>query len=146
MHFATVAKGLVLTKSHSHTHSDSTPADSTPPSAPEPVPHKINKITTLPEFEQILTDHHHRRVIIFCVTTTYRDPDVDEEGWYHHYEKLNDVHFVRVDLDESEELEERLKPRVRPCWFSFHKGQETGWSSGGMKRFLQMHSERKGSH
>ncbi|CZR53579.1 uncharacterized protein PAC_03459 [Phialocephala subalpina] len=142
MHFATVAKGLTLTKSHSHTHDDPPPA-----AQPKPLePHKIHKLTTLEEFEQTLIDHHHRRIIVFCVTTTYKDPDVDEEGWYHHYERLNDVHFVRVDLDVSEELEERLKPKVKPCWFSFHKGMETGWSSGGMKRFMQVHSERKGSH
>jgi len=136
MHLKTVANSLALTKTNSH-------HDSEPPKALEP--HKIATITTIEEFEQILDDHHHRRVVVFCMTTNYKDPDVSEEGWYHHYERLNDVHFVRVDLDVSLPLEERLQPRVKPCWVTFHKGEETGWSSGGMKRFVQLHSDRKHS-
>lgn len=56
------------------------------------------------------------------------------------------MHFVRVDLDVCGDLQERLKPKSKPCWFSFHKGIETWWSSGGMKRFMQMHSQRNGSY
>jgi hypothetical protein len=136
MHLKTVANALTLTKTHSH-HAEE------PPKALEA--HKIVTIRTIEEFEQILEDHHHRRVVVFCVTTNYKDSDVSEEGWYHHYERLNDVHFVRVDLDVSPPLEERLQPKVKPCWVTFHKGEVTGWSSGGMKRFVQLHSERKGS-
>lgn len=55
------------------------------------------------------------------------------------------MHFVKVFTDKSEELEERLHPKVKPCWFTFHKGSETGWASGGLKRFVKVHSERKGS-
>ena len=136
MHLKSVASALTLTKTHSHHDTE----------APKPLePHKIVTIQTVEEFDQILDDHHHRRVVVFCVTTNYKDPDVSEEGWFHHYERLNDVHFVRVDLDVSDTLEDRLQPKVRPCWVTFHKGEETGWSSGGMKRFLQLHSERKDS-
>ncbi len=138
MHLKAVADVLTLTKTHSH-HA----AEVEPLKAPEP--HRIVTIATVDEFEQILDDHHHRHVVVFCVTTSYKDPDVGEEGWYHHYGRLNDVHFVRVDLDVSPSLEERLQPRVKPCWVTFHKGTETGWSSGGMKRFVQLHSERKHS-
>ena len=107
--------------------------------------HKIVEISTVDEFEQILEDHYERRVVVFCVTSGHKDPDVDEEGWYYHYERLNGVHFVKVDLDESPEMEERLNPKVKPCWVTFHKGRESGWSSGGMKRFVQVHSERRHS-
>ncbi|PMD38644.1 hypothetical protein L207DRAFT_634675 [Hyaloscypha variabilis F] len=138
MHLKSVATALTLTKTDSH-HDTSTSS----PKAHEP--HKITTITTVEEFDQILSDHHHHRVVVFCVTSNYKDPDVSEEGWFHHYERLNDVHFVRVDLDVSRALEDRLQPKVRPCWVTFHKGEQTGWSSGGMKRFLQLHSERKGS-
>ncbi|KAE9362845.1 hypothetical protein N431DRAFT_391394 [Stipitochalara longipes BDJ] len=135
MHLKSVATALTLIKTHSH-------HDTEPPKVYEP--HKIITIKTVEELDQILDDHHHRRVVVFCVTTNYKDPDVSEEGWFHHYGMLNDVHFVRVNLDVSCTLEDRLQPKVRPCWVTFHKGEETGWSSGGMKRFLQLHSERKG--
>ncbi len=138
MHLKSVATALTLTKTDSH-HDNSTSS----PKVHEP--HKITTITTVEEFDQILSDHHHHRVVVFCVTSNYKDLEVSEEGWFHHYERLNDVHFVRVDLDVSGALEERLQPKVRPCWVTFHKGEQTGWSSGGMKRFLQLHSERKGS-
>lgn len=157
MHFSSIAKVASLTHTHSHEA-----GEHVPPPCDSKVPHKIVTITTLEEFDQVLEDHHHRRVVVFCVTTDYEDPGVgsyaseshgcceltlstDQEGWYHHYEKLNDTHFVRVEVDNSPPLEERLQPKTKPCWFTFHKGTETGWSSGGMKRFVQVHSERKGS-
>ena len=136
MHFATVARSLALTKTHSH-------HDSTPLKPEEPF--KIVKVGTIDEFDQVLDDHHHRHVVVFCVTTTHKDLDEAEVAWCQHYERLNDMHFIRVDLDVSEELGERLQPRVRPCWVTFHKGLPTGWSSGGMKRFVQVHKERKKS-
>jgi hypothetical protein len=40
-------------------------------------------------------------------------------------------------------MEEELQPKAKQCWFSFHKELQTGWSSGGIKRFIQTHSERK---
>ncbi|PMD17764.1 hypothetical protein NA56DRAFT_707508 [Hyaloscypha hepaticicola] len=89
MHLKAVADVLTLTKTHSH-HA----AEVEPLKAPEP--HRIVTITTVDEFEQILDDHHHRHVVVFCVTTSYKDPDVSEEGWYHHYGRLNDVHFVSL--------------------------------------------------
>ena len=55
------------------------------------------------------------------------------------------MRFVRVDLDARPPLEERLQPKVKPCWFTFYKGAETGWSSGGLKRFVAMHTDRKSS-
>jgi len=55
------------------------------------------------------------------------------------------MHFVRVNLDESEELEQRLKPRVKPSWVTFHRGNQTGCASGGMKKFVLAHSERRHS-
>lgn len=137
MHLKNVANSLSLSKSHSHHDEEQ---------APKPLePRKITTIKTVEEFEKILSDHHHRRVVIFCVSTSYKDPEESEQDWYYHYARLNDVHFVRVDLDVSPTLEERLQPRVKPCWVTFHKGKETGWSSGGMKRFVQVHSERKQS-
>jgi len=80
-----------------------------------------------------------------------------------HYERLNGVRFAWVDLDADEdadgdrneeadgegvgELRERLRSIVdkRPCWVGFHKGVETGWSKGGLKRFRGVHGERKKS-
>jgi hypothetical protein len=108
-------------------------------------PHKIHTINTVDELDQLLEDHHHRFVVVFCLTSHHKDPDVDEEGWYHHYERLNNMHFVRVNVDESEELEERLAPRVKPSWITFHRGHPTGSASGGMKKFIQAHSERRNS-
>jgi hypothetical protein len=121
----------------------------TPPSTPS-LPHKIHHITTLSSLEAVLEEHYHQHVVIFCVLSTHKDPDVDEEGWYHHYERLNNVHFVRIDLetdtedDGVEELEERLgmKGRGKPCWVTFHKGCLTGWASGGMKKFMRVHGGR----
>jgi hypothetical protein len=138
MHLKTVVNSLTLPKTHSHHSSVSEGAGALEP-------YKIATITTVDELEKILDDNYHLHVVVFCVTSSYKDPDVSEEGWYHHYERLNDVHFVRVDLDVSEALEERLQPKAKPCWVTFHKGEVTGWSSGGMKRFVQLHSERKHS-
>jgi hypothetical protein len=108
-------------------------------------PHKIHTITTVDELDEILEDHHHRFVVVFCLTSQHKDPDVDEEGWYHHYERLNNMHFVRVNIDESEDLEERLQPRVKPSWVTFHRGHPTGSASGGMKKFIQAHSHKGSS-
>lgn len=55
------------------------------------------------------------------------------------------MHFVKVEIDKSAELEEYLQPKVKPSWVTFHKGHQTGWASGGMKRFLQLHSEKRNS-
>jgi hypothetical protein len=114
-------------------------------------PHKIETISTLSELEQIFEDHHHKHVVIFCLPATHKEPpahkegEFDEEAWYSHYERLNNAHFVKVEIDKSKELEERLQPRTKPGWITFHKGSETGGSSGGMKRFVQVHTERKNS-
>ena len=108
-------------------------------------PHKINLVTTVDELDQVLEDNHHRFVVVFCVNSSHKDPDVDDEGWFHHYERLNNMHFVRVNIDENEELEDRLAPRTKPSWITFHRGHATGSASGGMKRFVQAHSERKHS-
>jgi hypothetical protein len=114
-------------------------------------PYRIQAIMTLSELEQILEDHHHNHVVVFCLPSTHKEPsthkddEFDEEAWYGHYERLNNMHFVKVEIDKSEELEERLRPRTKPCWITFHKGSETGGSSGGLKRFVQVHSERRNS-
>ena len=132
----------------SHTKTSTTAL--TPPSTPS-LPHKIHHITTLSSLEAVLEEHYNQHVVIFCVLSTHKDPDVDEEGWYHHYERLNNVHFVRIDLEtdaeeggELEELEERLgmKERGKPCWVTFHKGCSSGWASGGMKKFMRVHGGR----
>ncbi|KAF4636844.1 hypothetical protein G7Y89_g1238 [Cudoniella acicularis] len=70
----------------------------------------LSPITTLPELDTILSDHHHRRLVIFCLTPTcHRTPTPEEESWYYHYGRLNNIHFVRVELGEAEEgLEEGL--------------------------------------
>jgi hypothetical protein len=141
MHFKTAVNALSLTKTHSHHNSEE-------PHVPKPVePYRIATVSTEEEFDQLLDDHHHRRVIVFVFTasTPNNEPDEVIEEWCHHYERLNDVRFVRVDLDSVPPLEERLQPKVKPCWFTFHKGAPTGWSSGGLKRFVTMHTERKGS-
>jgi hypothetical protein len=130
----------------SHIKTSTTPL--TPPSTPSLTPHKIHHITTLSSLEAVLEEHYNRHVVIFCVLSTHKDPDVDEEGWYHHYERLNNVHFVRIDLEtdteDGGELEERLgmKGRGKPCWVTFHKGCSTGWASGGMKKFMRVHGGR----
>ena len=114
-------------------------------------PFKIESIATVPELEQILEDHHHKDVVVFCLPSSHKEPsahkdgEFDEDAWYGHYERLKNVHFVKAEIDKSEELEERLHPRTRPCWITFHKGGETGGGSGGLKRFAQVHSGRSNS-
>jgi hypothetical protein len=112
------------------------------PTASAQIPHKIHLISTSKELDEVLQDHHHRFVVVFCVTSHHKDPDVNQEGWYHHYEHLNNMHFVRVNLDESPELQERLHPRVKPSWITFHRGHPTGSSSGGIKKFIDTHSTK----
>ena len=137
MHLKTAVNALSLTRTHSH-HDEK--------ESPKPVePYRIVTASTEEEFDQILGDHHHRRVIVFCLTAPHNELDEVVERWCHHYERLNDVRFVRVDLDARPPLEERLQPKVKPCWFTFYKGAETGWSSGGLKRFVAMHTDRKSS-
>jgi hypothetical protein len=102
-------------------------------------------ILTLSDFEEALTDHHHRRLVIFCLTQTCdREPSPKEKLWFQQYGRLNNIHFVCAHLEKAEEaLEDRLQLKVKPCWVTFHKGEVTGWSEGGIKRFVGLHEKKK---
>jgi hypothetical protein len=47
---------------------------------------------------------------------------------------LNNIHFLCAHREKAE---------VKPCWITFHKGEVTGWSEGGIKRFVGLHEKKK---
>jgi len=85
MHFSSIAKvaALAHTKSHEAKTNDVKASSEATFVSTALEAHEIVKITTIEEFEQILEKHHHRRVVVFCVTTSYRDPDVGQVPLLH---------------------------------------------------------------
>ncbi|PVH82084.1 hypothetical protein DL98DRAFT_514155 [Cadophora sp. DSE1049] len=107
------------------------------------LPWTMPMIISIEEFAQVLEDHHHRRVIIFITTPHCWDLSPEELAWCHNYQILTDNYLFKTAFDIWPVLQEHVTPKVRPCWITFDKGKETGWVGGGLRRFVEMHRERK---
>ena len=118
-------------------------------SAPKPAhnttttPWTMPIIASMEEFAQVLEDHHHHRAIVFVMTPHCQDLSPEEMAWCHNYQILTDNSLFKTDFDIWPALQEHITPKVRPCWITFDKGKETGWVGGGLRRFVEMHRERK---
>ena len=107
---------------------------------------QIHQVTTEQQFNEIINaENHSQRLIvcdfyaIWCPPCSQIATVIDEWARSNYYQ--SNVLFVKIDVDQTNELSERFSIRVLPTFIFFKNGQEVtrlnGVDSSGLKNEIE---------
>ena len=107
---------------------------------------QVHEVTTEEQFNEIINAENHSQILIVCDFYAVWCPPCSQiasviHDWAMNNYYQSNVLFVKIDVDQTNELSERFSIRVLPTFIFFKNGQEVtrlnGADSSGLKNEIE---------